>query len=514
MSAHSTLRFTSVAVVLLAVAMVTAADHAAAQSTLSYTNTTFLHGLASDSTIWTAQYPALGVRTPPQYLSQQVDLKVVRIPRLNVGAASTRGLRYAGQRDNLTQLVTSAGGQHVLVGHSLGSLVARGTYGVAGVGSQRVSGIVAIAAPHQGTRIADSAKYAVLYLRDLERTIKDAQKNAKIVGTVLSMVGFVTQQGFLILVGDKFLDGSAQNVDFPTDGVDAIAEAEALQDIRPTAAVIQSLNGYRSDGVIPRVNIKGSIPHGHALLRLASALPGAGSFESLKARKDEGLSSLRKCRNLGNFTFNLTDPGNKCRRAARMLGSLDERWVGWVNGTQYGLKYRIAGLEFWGQVPRKVPFDGAVANERSVYPTSNALTYETTVSGASHLDIYSRSEGLTAVANGMKAMGMRLSTPLTASISGPTSFESAGTLTWRASASGGNGAYTYKWSYRLDGSSQWYTFGGTGSSASLGVSASTPSFAVRVTVSSQGQTTTPSIYVTNTAEACVPPPGQSECLDQ
>lgn len=47
----------------------------AANGQLPYTNTTFLNGFASDSTIWTMQYSALST-TPPGYLSQTVVLHI------------------------------------------------------------------------------------------------------------------------------------------------------------------------------------------------------------------------------------------------------------------------------------------------------------------------------------------------------------------------------------------------------------------------------------------------------
>lgn len=524
MSAHPRRRFRAVAVVFLlgAIAIVTAAGRANAQ--LSYTHTSLLHGLGSDSVIWTTPYPALGSRTSPQYLSSQVQLKDVRAPRLNRGALDQYGLNYAGQRENLGQFVTAAGGQHVLAGHSLGALVARGSYEALGAGASPVAGIVAIAAPHQGALIADSAEHAFQYLRNLETAVKDAARGARIRGAVLTAIGIYLVPGAwwagalggaAIAGGMYSIDRGSEVIEFPTAGLEDFPKLKALPDLRRNSPVVGHLKHYYGDGGLPRANIRGSIPHEDALLRLAAAMSRGSSFEELKARKAEGLSSLRGCNNLGNWNFNLLAPASTCRRAIRLLEGLDARWAGWVNGTQYGLVARLPwGMgDIYGQVPRRVPFDGVVPNEWSVYPTTTVLNYDATVPGANHQDIYARTDGLNEVAEGMIAMGMDPATALTASISGPTSYESYETLTWEAVAQGGDGTYTYNWSYRPEGSSQWYAMG-SGSSASLDVEASTPSFALRVTVASQGQTVTSATYVTNLApQPCVPPPGESTCND-
>jgi subtilisin family serine protease len=74
---------------------------------------------------------------------------------------------------------------------------------------------------------------------------------------------------------------------------------------------------------------------------------------------------------------------------------------------------------------------------------------------------------------------------LGANITGTSSITSAGTYTWQANASGGNGTYAYTWEYRLQGSTTWAIVG-SGSSYSRGVTSPQGAFELRVTVTSAG----------------------------
>ena len=72
-----------------------------------------------------------------------------------------------------------------------------------------------------------------------------------------------------------------------------------------------------------------------------------------------------------------------------------------------------------------------------------------------------------------------------ANITGTSSITTAGTYTWQANASGGNGTYTYSWEYRVQGATTWAAVG-TASSYSRAVAAGNPHFELRVTVTSNG----------------------------
>ncbi len=73
-----------------------------------------------------------------------------------------------------------------------------------------------------------------------------------------------------------------------------------------------------------------------------------------------------------------------------------------------------------------------------------------------------------------------------ANITGPTSITAAGTYTWQANASGGNGTYAYAWEYRVQGGA-WSAVG-SGASYSRAVALADADFELRVTVTSNGQT--------------------------
>jgi hypothetical protein len=95
---------------------------------------------------------------------------------------------------------------------------------------------------------------------------------------------------------------------------------------------------------------------------------------------------------------------------------------------------------------------------------------------------------------------LRTAPPVTApvpAISGPTSISAAGTYTWTASATGGNGSYTYSWEYRVQGGT-WTSLGVSGASYSRTVATTDPSFELRVTATSAGLTGTASLLVSVT----------------
>jgi subtilisin family serine protease len=82
--------------------------------------------------------------------------------------------------------------------------------------------------------------------------------------------------------------------------------------------------------------------------------------------------------------------------------------------------------------------------------------------------------------------------PPSVSIGGTSAINSAGTHTWYANASGGNGSYGYSWEYRTAGGA--WSYAGSGSSYSRAVNAGDPHFELRVTVTSAGLTGAPATH--------------------
>ncbi len=85
-------------------------------------------------------------------------------------------------------------------------------------------------------------------------------------------------------------------------------------------------------------------------------------------------------------------------------------------------------------------------------------------------------------------------------ISGPSSITAAGTYTWTANPSGGNGTYTYQWQYRVQGSTTWTSLG-TASTHSRTIAAGNVDFELQVTVTSGGATASD----THLVDVAIPP---------
>jgi subtilisin family serine protease len=87
-------------------------------------------------------------------------------------------------------------------------------------------------------------------------------------------------------------------------------------------------------------------------------------------------------------------------------------------------------------------------------------------------------------------------TPLSAYITGPDYIYGAGSYTWNAVASGGNGTYSYQWQYRAGSSSTWSNVGTNSASYTRSVGTYATSFSLRVVVTSNGgSVTSPEYYV-------------------
>jgi subtilisin family serine protease len=87
--------------------------------------------------------------------------------------------------------------------------------------------------------------------------------------------------------------------------------------------------------------------------------------------------------------------------------------------------------------------------------------------------------------------------PVSASISGPDYIYTSisRTYTWTGSASGGDGTYSYQWQYRPATSGTWTNVGTNSASYSRSVGRYSPSFYLRLTVTSGGATTSTEYYV-------------------
>jgi len=439
--------------VLLLFAIASAQLHAQ----LSYDHTSFLNGTASDSTIWTRSYADLQTTTSA-YLSQRVVLRIPGYP--NVDSLK----RYSGLVSDIAAYLT-LGGQHVLVGHSLGSLVARGTY-IDNPGIRPdVVAIVALTAPHQGTRLADNFVTLRSFLRDMQRRIDDAKTAIAIETAVLiNLFSVFIPEHRATGLGPSlvaFMLINTWNIPIDVNNLNQFGAAPAVADQSPDSAAILHLNARYDDGAIPRANIYGTIPFRNAALRLLeSSRDRDADFPSLVRWRNIGQSAFSACKWFGYVTIVQWTLGRRCAYARKTLARLDDRWARYVNGWDANGNTRY------------VPFDGVVANERSRYPTTNGLAFDQPVPLINHLNIYKTRAGLDQAANGMLQVGMeRVGNPppppptLTASISGPGAVNNDWYSTWFAEVSGGTPPYSYGWSGLFYG----YNSSVSGSTSASGV---------------------------------------------
>jgi len=158
---------------------------------------------------------------------------------------------------------------------------------------------------------------------------------------------------------------------------------------------------------------------------------------------------FKGCKKINYLMVFRIEAARRCSYAARVLGRIDDRWTRYVNGTE-----SKPGFLFPIEVPRDVPFDGIVSNERSRYPGLTNPDWDLpVVDSANHQNIYKRRDGLGRIAQAMILIGMTqaptgLPDPpdLAVAISGPAAVRPGATCTWSATATNGTAPYSYAWS--------------------------------------------------------------------
>jgi len=419
------------------------------QAQLGYDHTSFLNGYGSDSTIWLRSYADLQT-TPSQYLGQSVVLKTLGYPDVPVS------LRYPGQVGHVVAYL-GQGGTHVLLAHSLGSLVARGAY----IDSTRirpdVAAIVALTPPHQGVPIADNFGTLRNYLRDMQRRISDAVSGFNVASIIYDIIFVAFAPKHIAGFGPSLFGVilyAVNSVSIDLNNIDQFGGAPALADLSPTSPVINHLNTRFDDSSIPRANIYGTIPSRNAALRLLQSMSDDDAgFDHMVTLRNLAQEFFSTCKWAGYVTVINWTSGRRCAYARKTLGRLDERWALYINGP-----------DGYGHV-RYIPFDGIVPNERSVYPTTTGLAYQGVAPMTNHINVYKTRTGLDQAANGMLRVGMEpIQGPpppptISVAISGSTSPTIGCPDVWFAEATGGVAPYTYQWTvngapYQTYGSSE------------------------------------------------------------
>lgn len=375
----------------------------AGQSPLNYDRTTFLHGFNGTPGSWLtfgtpsalSQYVFLGANG---YLAPQLD--------------GTNTI-YA-QRNQLRDTLNYFGGAQVLVGHSMGGLVARAALQSNGA---NIAGIITVGTPHEGTLLANNANNIVPFFTDVQRRVDDAYWAVD--ATSLGLMHFFVSNDFpkIAQLAALFNPHSAAIADLRTDS--------------PTIATLDNQYDW-----VPHANVYGVIPTRNAVLRVAQSLQNDDAgFDGAVSRKSSAKSGFKACKHIGYALIVTSFTARKCAWADKVLGRIDDRWATWVNGS-----------------PSDQPFDGVVTNARQVYPGSHlydaSLNFQANL--VDHNDLTYHVTAIAQIANAMFAIGMQRvaggGQTLTAAISGPDAVNTDWYSTWSAQVSGGTPPYTYSWS--------------------------------------------------------------------
>lgn len=311
---------------------------AAHAQALNYGGTVFVHGLADSPSRWTT--PLLGGASPYDRYNATIDLKTPSFPLLS-GSSS-----IATQRGELTSVLNGVGGPRVVVGHSMGGLIARSAYLN---NASNVAAIITIASPHQGSYAANNAaKFHGFINKMIERTDNVvALLGWGYLGPVSgSIVRNYVNQTFLVpmrtLLQQKLPDPASP----------------AVTDLKVGSSAIAALNADTRDVVLPRANIVGQVPVNNFPLRLVASSTGL-DFNDMNQKRKWVMSGLKTCKHLGYTTIVNPYTARKCSLAYKHYARLDGRFLLWTNGAGPGNR------------PRSVPFDGIVAAERANYPGFN-----------------------------------------------------------------------------------------------------------------------------------------------
>jgi pimeloyl-ACP methyl ester carboxylesterase len=420
---------------------------------LAYDRTTFLHGFASGPQTWTDA-------STPQRLSAQVDLgpNPFQTPRTSAGMSITV------QRDQFRNLLAGYGDRNVLVGHSNGGLVARAAYVLDR--TPQITAIATTGTPHYGTQLANNINTVVAFFTDVQRRVDDAwfALGMETGGFTWMLRG--TQSPFAHL---SFIDSLANSRD-------------AVNDDRTDSPLTQSLSSQTNDP-IPHASVYGTIPNRHAVVRLA--FPNPADIPIKAHELGELKSAYKTCKVVGHVIIVFLGNARVCSYGDKVLGRIDARWALYAKGTR----------------SEAVKFDGIVEKTRAIYPPNSDMRNTFEAELTSHTQLTSIPNGVQALANAMAALGMARSgfPPVTVTIAGPYQFSTTQYLTYSASAYGGNGSYSYTWN-TYDGSG--VTYRGSGSTITIPVSSSTPTFDIEVVVSSGGTSGSAAQTVSNNQSQC------------
>lgn len=334
-------------------------DTAAAQ--LSYSHTTFVHGFGNDGSIW-LRNNTIGS------LDAVIDLRSVATPTLGAYGGAGGVLPLDTMARELAFYTLLPGGSHVVVGHSLGGMVARRA--ALFYAPQNVSAILTIASPHDGAPIANNGMQAINYIS----------------ATIAAVIGGASG-GVLGYRNGVKLSAHVNSYLTPylRDYYGAILQTPAVQDARVGSTRV--LENVSSGDAFPHANVYGRIGERHAAVRTAMS---AANNDAGFAWYLLGFNSLRwllhKCTVIGTMTIVGYTRGRSCRRAYHAMGFFDQGWQDYAAGGEYA-------------------FDGLIPNFRQAYP-GTALSDGFTnlfVNDVNHNEILYKSSGVNMIARAMES---------------------------------------------------------------------------------------------------------------
>ena len=516
-----------------------------AQTALDYDRTSFIHGFGSSGTMWRRPYNGLWEKSVIEYLREnaRVDLGG------EIGSESSPTLDglparlFDEQHAVLGQFLSATPGRHVLVGHSMGSLLSRYTYiNASPTAREQIAGIVAVTAPHQGAEIAVYAPAARKYFTDTQAAVNDALNeidaaliSASVLGflagvfltivggpTPLTLLAYLASFLFLVPLPDGLAEGDLESGvrltrlkvlgDIPPADIPAyrvpIPERDSA-DPRLRFEFIEMLNSNTADAAIARANVyadRGS--HKGAIIDLANTQAGTEyrTPGMIKAR-DGGAKLLEGCAFVAGLTF-MSGKERRCSRASKLLKIMDRRWLMYTTGYN---KERRRPLSpevcrvFPDQctpdgyvlvdVPIGGPTDAVVPNARSIYPGLTDPIKHIRVAGRTHLSIYRKDDGADKIALGMRLIGMpEIEIPPLDEISftGPKSLVAGQNGTWSATPHGGVPPYRFEWA--VNGQVKTYA---TGSTFTYSASGSRMTVSVKVVdQAGQEETASSTVFIT------------------
>ncbi|HEX7939910.1 MAG TPA: hypothetical protein VF483_13060 [Gemmatimonadaceae bacterium] len=261
-------------------------------------------------------------------------------------------------------------GQHYLVGHSLGGLVARSAYFRS---PSSVAGILTIGTPHAGAIVADSIQHLNDYLVSVAGAIADV---TAIVGQNIRPTIQQLHDGSLLAT----LNTTA--ADMPRGGsavADAMTESDFMKAYRATTDYVS------------HVSIYGTIDKRFAWMRVAnSAIDGTNDqVPRWASGYTIAMGVLKVCQTMRRVLIPLPSVERRCGRAYNAMATFDTYWQ----------RYTARGGAF----------DGWIANSTSAYPgtTLSDVLYNWKVQDVDHNSLISAQKGIDAMADRMIArLGM------------------------------------------------------------------------------------------------------------